>query len=717
MDKGNTKKGKQHRNKEAVEFVLANRDADDPNYNNPNANKKILLQVNKDEDLTEEQKKIINSIPKIQRGVYDEEAKLKRLLNQDNDTHNNINDNNNEENTKKGVKFNFDKNEIINYDKKQKISEIEKDQLLNDIKNNKIDLTKIDDEEKVNEIFKKLKIKAKMVEYNELGVKKDTDPELLKFITNKEFVEGVDIFIPAPKDNNGQIIREYDNDMKEENMNEEFKELEKELKSDSENENDNINKIADNKKNKNKNENTSNTCEDIDTTSKKDTANENDENLGENKKIEITGDLEDDFVLLANGGELPFEIMTEKEIKEEEKKNDILKDQNQNDISMPKDGKPSYKYITPEEVEYVRKKFLEVDDDDNKKKSQKKGNFISKQEFNDAINEILNAKKGKTDNKKETVMGLKKSVLDEDEYEEYELSEEEEEFDEEPKEKEKEKKVDDKTQKNNGDKKIDNKQLKNIITFKNEDKKGEHDDEEDEEEEEDEEGFQPNIKIEYVSKEDEPDPFDKEKDKRKRKQKNKKEMKKSRTKQYQQLKAMGELSDESFDRDQLDEITHEEHVIEKTKEMMENNNEIEKNDKEINQEIENKYIFEPKVKKDITQIDDKVGNLPKAVKEVKRDFKKNKKNEKNEDKKEENEEDDKNDININEHNINVNHSRRDETKEEKKLRQKLVKMERKEKRAEKKKLKNAFKEEKVSQQRQIAQANKIVRYGLSVKDI
>jgi len=50
-------------------------------------------------------------------------------------------------------------------------------------------------------------------------------------------------------------------------------------------------------------------------------------------------------------------------------------------------------------------------------------------------------------------------------------------------------------------------------------------------------------------------------------------------------------------------------------------------------------------------------------------------------------------------------------------RKKLLKMERKERRAEKKKLKNAFKEEKVSQQRQIAQANKIVRYGLSVKDI
>ena len=49
MDKGNTKKIKQHknRNREAVEFVLANRDPDDQNYNNPEFNKKILLQVTK----------------------------------------------------------------------------------------------------------------------------------------------------------------------------------------------------------------------------------------------------------------------------------------------------------------------------------------------------------------------------------------------------------------------------------------------------------------------------------------------------------------------------------------------------------------------------------------------------------------------------------------------------------------------------------------------
>ena len=683
MDKGNTKKNKQHknRNREAVEFVLANRDPDDPNYNNPEFNKKILLQVTKDEDLTEKQKQIIDSIPKNQRGIFDEEAKFKKLFQQEKTE-------DNEENNKKGVKFNFDKNEIINIDKKQKISEIQKDKLFNDIKNNKIDLTKIEDEEKVNEIFKKLKVNAKMVEYNELGVRKDTNPELLKFITNKEFEEGIDIFVPAPKDNTGKIIEEYDNDMKEENMNEEFKELEKELKSDSENENNN--KIIDKKTDKN--------SEDISTSTKQ----EKNEIDKKNNDIEITGDLEDDFVLLANGGELPIELLTEKEIKEEDKKNEDL---NKNNI-LGQEGKSSYKYITPEEVEYVRKKFLEADED-NQKKSQKKGNFIGKKEFNDAINEILNSKKDKNDNKKETVMGLKKSILDEEEYEEYELTEEEEEINDDKN----TKKIE---EKNEIKKNIDNKKLQNIINFKKDNKKEEKEElDEDEEEEEDEEDFKPNIKIEYVSKADEPDPFDKEKEKRKKKQKNKKEMKKSRTKQYEQLKAMGELSDESFDKEQLDEIIHEENLIEKTKQMIENNDEVEKNDKEINQEIESKYVFEPKVKKDITQVTDKVGNLPKSIKEERRDkdFKKNKNDE------EEKEEDNLENKKENNKNININHSRRDETKEEKKLRQKLVKMERKEKRAEKKKLKNAFKEEKVAQQKQIAQANKIVRYGLSVKDI
>ena len=551
MDKGNTKKNKQHknRNKEAVEFVLANRDPDDPNYNDPDVNKKILLQVTKDEDLTEEQKKIIESIPKNQRGIFDEEAKFKKLFQQQEKNE----ANNNEENKKKGVKFNFNKNEIISIDKKQKISEIQKDKLFDDIKNKKIDLAKIEDEQKVNEIFKKLKVNAKMVEYNELGVRKDTNPELLQFITNKEFVEGVDIFVPAPKDNDGKIIEEYDNDMKEENMDEEFKELEKELKSDSENENE--------KNNKNEIENIKNDkkCEDINTNSNQEKIDLDKENK-DNKKIEITGDLEDDFVLLANGGELPIELLTEKEIKESEKKNVDL---NKNDNILGQEDKSSYKYITKEEVEYVRKKFLEVDDE-NHKKTQKKGNFISKQEFNDAINEILNSKKGKNDNKKETVMGLKKSILDEDEYEEYELTEEEEEIDEEKNNNSK------KLEEKNENKKNIDKKIKNIINFKNDNEKKEEleDEDEEEEEEEDEEDFKPNIKIEYVSKADEPDPFDKENEKRKRKQRNKKEMKKSKTKQYEQLKAMGELSDDSFDKEQLNEMIHEENLIEKTKQMI-----------------------------------------------------------------------------------------------------------------------------------------------------
>ena len=188
--------------------------------------------------------------------------------------------------------------------------------LINDIKNKKIDIAKVEDEEKVKEIFKNLKVNAKIVEYNELGLKKDTAPEILDLVTDKEFIEGVDIFVPAPKDNDGKIIEDYDNDMNEENMNEEYKELEKELRSDDEEEKkvkkEIINNIEDKKdiNNKNKIEE-----EEINTTTKKE------ENIIEEKDIDIKGDLEDDFVLLANGGELPVELITEHEKEKIEKIN------------------------------------------------------------------------------------------------------------------------------------------------------------------------------------------------------------------------------------------------------------------------------------------------------------------------------------------------------------------------------------------------------------
>ena len=686
MDKGKKKSRKnKNRNKEAVEFILANRDAEDPNFNNPNVNKKILLQVNKDEDLTEKQKKIIESIPKVERGIFDENAKIK-LMTQNID--NNDNNNNNEHKEKKGVSFDFDKNEVINFDKKKKVEELQKDKFINDIRNKKIDISKIEDEEKVKEIFKNLKVNAKIVEYNELGVKKDTDPELLKLITDKEFVEGVDIFVPAPKDNEGKIIEDYDNDMNEENMNEEYKELEKELKSDDED--DKKIKKEENQDNKEKKE------EEISTSTKEDKL---DEKIDEKKDIEIQGDLEDDFVLLANGGELPVELISEQEKENLEKKKKEEIKQN-NDFNISGNNK-SYKYITQEEIDYVEKKFL-LDDNEENKGGKKKGNFIGKKEFNDAINEILNSKKGKNDkNQIERVMGLKKSILDEEEFEEYELSEEDEELIDTNENKDKEK---DKITKNQN---IDSKKLKDIISNKKDEKEDKF--EEDEEEEEEEEDYKPNIKIEYVSREDEPAPFDKD-NKLKKKRKNKKEFKKSRTKQYEQLKANGELSDESFDREKLDELLHDEEYVQKTKELIDTNIEEEKNVKEVDKEIETKYNLEPKIQKDITQTTDKIVNLPKTIKQEKKE-KLHIKKEKEEEPKEEKEDNKK----IN--NIDNEKDRKKETKEDKALRKKLLKMERKERRAEKKKLKNAFKEEKVTQQRQIAQANKIVRYGLSVKDI
>ena len=700
MDKGKKKKShkNKNRNKEAVEFILANRDAEDPNFNNPNVNKKILLQVNKDEDLTENQKKIIESIPKIERGIFDEDAKIKLMTqNMDNKDDITTNTDDSKQKEKKGVKFDFDNNEIINYDKKKKVEEIQKEKLINDIRNKKIDISKIEDEEKVKEIFKNLKVNAKIVEYNDLGLKKDTAPEILDLVTDKEFIEGVDIFVPAPKDNDGKVIEDYDNDMNEENMNDEYKELEKELRSDDEEEKKIKNpqtQIPEEKKEKNE-KNEDGGEEEISTSTKK-------ESVVENKDIDIKGDLEDDFVLLANGGELPVELISEQE-KEDLEKNNKEKNKNNNEDKM-------YKFISQKEIEYVEKKFLM--DDNEEKAGKKKGNFISQKEFNDAINEILNSKKGKSDKDKnqiERVMGLKKSILDEEEFEEYELSEEDEEWNNIEQEKEKEKEKNKNEIKTNN---IDNKKLKDIITKKNTEKEKEDDLEEDEEEEGEEQEFHPQIKIEYVSREDEPAPFDKD-SKIKKKRKNKKEFKKSRTKQYEQLKANGELSDESFDREKLDELLHDEEYVKKTKELIDTNFDEEKNINEVDKEIEKKYNVEPKIQKDITQTTDKIINLPKTIKQEKKEKIFSKKEKTEEEKGEGEKIENKKEIN----NINDDNEKKKETKEDKALRKKLLKMERKERRIEKKKLKNAFKEEKVTQQRQIAQANKIVRYGLSVKDI
>ena len=570
MDKKSNQKIKKqkNRNKEAIEFILANREENDPNIEDENSNKKILLQINKDEDLTEEQKKIIDSIPKEQRGIYDKEEKIKKLLN--------INDKK-EENETKGVKFNFGKNEIIPFNTKDKILDLKKNKNEEIDTLKKINIPEIEDDSKyLDELFKRIKVKAKIVEYNEYGLPKNIDPEILEYVTNKEFKEGVDIFIPAPK-NNIKEMRRFDTDIKEENMDEEYKELEAELmSSDDENYNNENNK---NKENMIKEDN----------------------NNKDGIKIIEEGNLEDNFILLANEGELPIEFLSEKEIKE--------KDELENKKYSDKENHNSYKFITKEEEKYIMEKLEEED----KKLHEKKEGYISKSEFNEAINEILNTKKGKELNKNNTIMGLKKSYKEEGDYEEYEINDDED-IPEEIREQIKKVELLEKENKKN-----------NNINLNNE----EEEYEEIEEEEEDENNYKPNIKIEYVNKEDEPDPFEKEKKIRK-KEKNKKNGKKSRTKQYQLDKKNGELSDESFTKEDLDQITQDKKNIEKTIELLVNKNDEEDDEKVINEDIEKNYIYEPQnqKRKNINQIEGKINYLPKEVKEVRKEKIKKNKNEK-----------------------------------------------------------------------------------------
>ena len=643
MSSKNSGKSHKKKNKDAVQFILANREINDPNYNNPKATDKILLQLNKDEDLTSEQKKIIESIPKIQRGVFDEEDRIKQMLEAE------------QQSKEKKVKFDFMNSEIIPFDKKGKVEQIQIEEEIDTGKPHttkkinkqphhnpkKIEFNDIDQENKyIDELFKRVKINAKVVEYNELGLKKDTPPEIMQFVTNKEFKEGVDIFIPAPVITE-EALHIYDNDMKEEEMNDEYKEVEKELKSDSE------------KDDKDKNE-------------------ENDNNL-----------LEDNFILLANGGELPIEYIGEQNdnSKEETKDNGESIQPKQENTNKKA---PSYKYITKEEIEYLNKKFAE--EDKKKGKYDRPNGYVGKEEFNDAIEEMLNTKKEKGVKEKKQIMGLAKTIEDDDEYEEYEFDEEDE----------------------------DN-------SYNEEDESGAEDKEDNEEDNKKEnEGYVPKITFEYVNKEDEPDPFDKDNNKKSSKQ-TKKLKKKSKSKQYEEQKKLpqderdSDYQEDSFTIDDLNKLTSDKNFVEKTIELYQHEEEREskegENIEKIEEEIEKKFIHEPKVRKDITSAQPKMGNLPKSVKEVKKqkDFEKRKKMNQ--------EEPESIQKNVQDESVKHNLKKEIESKEEKKLRKKLLKMEKKEKRIENKKVKLAFKEEKKHQQRQIAEANKVIRCGLSVKDI
>lgn len=670
-------KGKSKRNKDAVEFILASRETNDPNFQDPNVPSTILLQVNKDEDLTDKQKELVNAIPKVNRGVFDEDAQLKRMLTQNKPS---------EDKDNKKVKFNFDKTNYIMFDKREAVAEIkgkapqeEEDgeeeiittsstavqHVVPQNQNEQIqqqqqqqmmlDMKGIENDDKaIDELFKHIKITAKCVEYNELGVRKDTDPEILKFLTNKEFQEGIDLFIPASKITEA-ALRSYDNDMRVDEMDDEYKELEKELQSDNE-------ENGDTKENEN-----------------------------ENKDNE----LEDNFILLANEGELPIAFINQNDNQNEDKKKELT-----NNVTTTKTkGQPSYKYITKEEADYLAKRFAEEDKRKGIKEYERKDGYVGKEEFNDALNELLQYKKGNAnglvDNnkKKKKVKGLTKHFEDEDEFEEYES-------------------IDD-----------DDEGYK-VYEGKNEASANEEEDEYEEYEtpdeckgtndnnnnandnDDDDEGYQPNIKIEYVSKDDEPDPFSKEPKKPQRKKQKDVQAKQKETEA---------ANDDVFTLDDLNEITSNKDNVEKTLQLY-NYNETEKEKTNITEqeeiakiehEIETKLIHEPKVRRDINSMKTKVENLPQSVGSVVKTKEVYVK------KKENNDEGEQMVEVTNASNVRA----KNETKEEKKLRKKLVKMERKEKRIENKKLKNEFKEEKKKQQKQIAETNKIIRSGLSVKDL
>jgi hypothetical protein len=179
--------------------------------------------------------------------------------------------------------------------------------------------------------------------------------------TNKQYVEeeGVNLFIPATNFLEG-ILQEnrYDIDIKPEEMNEDYKEVYEAMKSDNE----------------------------------------------ENQE------LEDDFILLANEGLKP--VVNEKD-NDEVILAEFKKEQ----------YKPSFKHITKEEKEFLDKQFTSTYDKYYKNESDKvkPTNYISKEEFEDAINELA-PKKGK----EAVLKPLTQKHEDEDEYEDYEDIEDEE---------------------------------------------------------------------------------------------------------------------------------------------------------------------------------------------------------------------------------------------------------------------------------------------------
>merc|ERR1712032_780700 len=265
-----------------------------------------------------------------------------------------------------------------NLDKiESKKKEIDNLNLKDLLKGNKEKLLEIDD--KTLDILlskSKAKFEADFTEYNEYGLKKDINPEVLDYVTKKQFREGTDLFIPAP--NYDEIMQKQEDrvdiDIDPEKMDDEYREVYKLLNEEVLDQNDEQYKNNPNKDNVK--------AEDI--------------NIVESC---VDGGLEDDFILLANEGKLPIELISKEVSKKEREEIELM-------AEKKKQSEPSYKYITKEEKELLDKKFSKTydqhykdkdeeeefedfpDDDEGKFPKQKKI-ALNSSEFNKAMNQLL----------------------------------------------------------------------------------------------------------------------------------------------------------------------------------------------------------------------------------------------------------------------------------------------------------------------------------------
>jgi len=520
-----------------------------------------------------------------------------------------------------------DEEEIIDTSFKPKIQNKLKTNVSSTINKTKPKQTESIDQmsdKKIDELLQNAKISANIVEYNEYGLKKkDLNPEILEYVTKKEFQPGVDIFIPAPGYENIQYENQYDIDIKPEDMNEEYKEVFEALGSD--------------------------------------------KDEGE--------ELEDDFVMLANEGQLPIELLNNAPINNSKNEMVLAKTRTKEE--------PAFKYITKEEKEFLDKQFKDTykEYSEAPKDTSTKLKTVSQATFDDAINEILGTKpKVSNDSKKKKIMGLTSKYDDEEEFEDYEIDDDNEkedfeDYDEEEYEEEDE--VDDQTQK------------KMLEKFS-------HHDHEDE-------GYSFNpgtIKIEYMGKMGENSGGKKDKSEKPPKKGSGPE------------KVVYKEQNGDFTVNDLNKLLHHDNFISKTVQMLEKGEEANKNKEKEDSDAEGIPTFYAKRKLDITSVHGKIGeNMPKTVgEESKRPVRDITKSYIHQDK-----ENEQIAVKINAAK-NISSIENSESKEEKKLRKKLIKEETRERRVQKKELKLAFVSEKCKQQKQIAGTNKFIRYGISIKD-